>query len=222
MKKKICIVDSPEQGQGVYELLEGPAVRLDRDTGGLEQFRHALIVEIRRLGSGLLELEVELLEKDGEMGGFPEPTEEDSDPANLWLRAGYLWGMVSNATNADDRAFLYRTARSLVAFARSLAYPLSENGLAEIKERHKKIEEAPSIRSPAHQDRGRLLALVEQLYAELAKHKKVELLEKRWSLEEIKEAWLRAQDGGPAGSRDEGDLENSWDHVRGALTGEEV
>jgi DNA repair exonuclease SbcCD ATPase subunit len=51
------------------------------------------------------------------------------------------------------------------------------------------------------------------------------LLEKRWTLEEIKAAWLRAQETGrPAWepSRGAGDLENSWDHVRAALLGEEV
>lgn len=56
-----------------------------------------------------------------EMNELPEPMEEDSDPPNLWLRAGYLWGMGKRAAaESDDRAFLFRAARSLVAFARSL------------------------------------------------------------------------------------------------------
>jgi hypothetical protein len=172
MKKKICIVDAPEQGQGVYALAEGrPAVRLDRDTGGLEQLQGAWLVGARRLSSGLIELELEFLEKNDETNESTEPAGVDSDASNLWLRAGYLWGMTRRTEEQDDRMFLFRAVRSLVAFARS----------------QRKLS-----------------------------------LEKRWSLEEIKAAWLRAQDGGPAGSHDEGDLENSWDHVRGALTGEAV
>jgi hypothetical protein len=47
----------------------------------------------------------------------------------------------------------------------------------------------------------------------------------RWSLSEIKAAFLRAEETGrPEGARkrSEDDLENSWSHLRGALTGERV
>lgn len=49
--------------------------------------------------------------------------------------------------------------------------------------------------------------------------------ERTWALSEIKAAWLQAEETSrPAYERprDEDDLENSWDHLRGALTGEEI
>lgn len=52
-----------------------------------------------------------------------------------------------------------------------------------------------------------------------------EAVKQRWTLDEIKAAFLRAEETGrPMGHRprSEADLENSWSHLRGALTGEQV
>jgi hypothetical protein len=52
-----------------------------------------------------------------------------------------------------------------------------------------------------------------------------ESVKQRWTLDEIKAAFLRAEETGrPEGARrrSEDDLENSWSHLRGALTGEQV
>lgn len=49
--------------------------------------------------------------------------------------------------------------------------------------------------------------------------------ERTWTLSEIKAAMLRAEETGRpthARPRREDDIENSWTHLRGALTGEEI
>lgn len=43
-------------------------------------------------------------------------TDNDRDPGNLWVRAGYLKGMAEK-TSGDDRLFLLRASRSLRAWA---------------------------------------------------------------------------------------------------------
>ena len=57
-------------------------------------------------------------------GGYPGETadgitEHDSDPGNVLIRAGALRGMAMRATG-DDRLFLLRASRSLLAFAELL------------------------------------------------------------------------------------------------------
>lgn len=49
-----------------------------------------------------------------------EPTEEDRDPSNVHLRAGYLMGMAMKLPPGDDRTFLTRASRSLRAYAETL------------------------------------------------------------------------------------------------------
>lgn len=48
-----------------------------------------------------------------------EPGPEDSEPNNLLLRAGYLFGMAWRLPKGEDRTFLERASRSLIAFART-------------------------------------------------------------------------------------------------------
>lgn len=43
-------------------------------------------------------------------------TQNDRDPANLMIRAGYLRGLAERTTG-DDRLFLLRASRSLLAYA---------------------------------------------------------------------------------------------------------
>lgn len=45
-----------------------------------------------------------------------EPEDEDRDPANVMVRAGYLFGLAMKQPEGDDRTFLFRAARSLVAY----------------------------------------------------------------------------------------------------------
>lgn len=49
-----------------------------------------------------------------------EPTEDDRDPSNVHLRAGYLMGMAMKLPPSDDRTFLMRASRSLRAYAEVL------------------------------------------------------------------------------------------------------
>ena len=58
-----------------------------------------------------------------------------------------------------------------------------------------------------------------------AEHRAASAPARTWTLEEIRAAWFQAQEtarpeGRPPRRAD--DLENSWEHVRGALTGEPV
>lgn len=46
-----------------------------------------------------------------------EPHEHDRDPSNVLLRAGYLRGMGFKLPKGEDRTFLLRASRSLVAYA---------------------------------------------------------------------------------------------------------
>lgn len=47
-----------------------------------------------------------------------EPTEHDREPGNVALRAGYLHGMAVRLPHGDDdRLFLLRASRSLLAYA---------------------------------------------------------------------------------------------------------
>lgn len=50
-----------------------------------------------------------------------EPSEHDRDPANITLRAGYIRGMAMRLPTGDDRTFLLRASRSLLAYARVLS-----------------------------------------------------------------------------------------------------
>ncbi len=50
----------------------------------------------------------------------PSPGPEDSDPSNIMFRAGYLWSMALKLDSGEDRTFLLRASRSLVAYAESL------------------------------------------------------------------------------------------------------
>lgn len=51
--------------------------------------------------------------------GF-EPGEHDRDHSNILLRAGYLRGMAMKfPVGSDDRLFLLRASRSLLAYAAS-------------------------------------------------------------------------------------------------------
>ncbi len=52
--------------------------------------------------------------------GKLEPTENDRDPSNVELRAGYIMGMAMRLPLGDDRMFLMRAARSLRAYAEDL------------------------------------------------------------------------------------------------------
>lgn len=51
--------------------------------------------------------------------GF-EPGENDRDPGNVQIRAGYLMGMAAKLPPGDDRTFLMRASRSLRAYAELL------------------------------------------------------------------------------------------------------
>jgi hypothetical protein len=48
------------------------------------------------------------------------PSDDDRDPSNVELRAGYLAGMAAKLPHGDDRLFLTRAVRSLRAYAESL------------------------------------------------------------------------------------------------------
>lgn len=65
---------------------------------------------------------------------------------------------------------------------------------------------------------------IRQAHAAMGYHHAAGAAGRRWTLDEIKAAWLRAQETGrPAHKpRREADLENGWAHVLGALTGESV
>ena len=49
-----------------------------------------------------------------------ELTDQDRDPSNVHLRAGYLAGMAMKLPPGDDRTFLMRASRSLRAYAETL------------------------------------------------------------------------------------------------------
>jgi hypothetical protein len=46
-----------------------------------------------------------------------DPDDDDRDPSNVQLRAGYLAGMAAKLPPGDDRTFLLRSSRSLRAYA---------------------------------------------------------------------------------------------------------
>lgn len=46
-----------------------------------------------------------------------EPDDNDRDPSNVQLRAGYIMGMANRLPPGDDRTFLVRASRSLQAYA---------------------------------------------------------------------------------------------------------
>lgn len=48
---------------------------------------------------------------------FDEPGDDDRDRSNILFRAGYLRGLASKLPPGDDRTFLIRSARSLLAYA---------------------------------------------------------------------------------------------------------
>jgi hypothetical protein len=60
-----------------------------------------------------------LVSSPGFDGLLEEITDDDRDPSNLLLRAGYMWGLAAKA-EGDDRAFLLKASRSLRAYAEAL------------------------------------------------------------------------------------------------------
>lgn len=51
----------------------------------------------------------------------PNPNEHDRDPSNLMMRSGYLRGMALKLPQGhEDRKFLLRASRSLLAYANAL------------------------------------------------------------------------------------------------------
>lgn len=54
------------------------------------------------------------------------PPGADTDPSNVLLRAGYIRGMAYRAGNEDDRKWLLRASRSLVAYARVLGAEIED------------------------------------------------------------------------------------------------
>jgi len=157
MKRLVCIdyVEHPDldMTQGIYDLQGGYADRLAGWTnkGGLEleQFAGAQILSIRRLETGVLQLELD------------------------------------TGSTAETPADVEQLKRDHELFQLSI---LSAAGL------------------PVGTSMADLLS---------------KLMEKRWTLEEIKAAWLRAVDGGPAGTLSAEDFEKDWLRIQKALLGAE-
>jgi len=61
-----------------------------------------------------------------------EETNEDRDPSNVLLRAGYLHGMSARAERELDREFLLKAARSLIEYARALGVDVKVEGAKEL------------------------------------------------------------------------------------------
>lgn len=215
MKKIVCIhhLVHPDLDltQGIFELVDGYPEQQVVGGGidGLQQFAGARIERIRRLGTGMIELTLELPEQAAKEEYRREQAQKKI--ATLTAELHEDRRRVVRCLGEGDDLFLVDATEKSRCFLLKIS-PVT--GLLYDVTGWKNVTDLTDV---PPEERARVLALVESDSSPK--------VERRWSLEEIKAAWLQAQETSRLSwehPREANDLENSWDHVRGALTGEKV